>query len=109
MSSKFFRPYPSYRLLFAQILICIFVAAVTMFAHIKKRNELTRLSLVLPRIESEVKKLQRENMRLQYEIDSFENPIRMMEFARQPDLGHLKYPYENEVIILKEGKDVSFE
>lgn len=72
-----------------------------MFAHIKKRNELTELSLVLPRIEGEVKNLQRENMRLQYEIDSFESPIRMMELARQPDFGHLKYPYVHEVIILK--------
>lgn len=91
-----------------QIFICIFVAAVTMFAHIKKRNQLTELSLVLPRVENEVKNLQRENTRLQYEIDSLESPIRMMEYSRQPDFGHLKYPYIRDVIILKEGQDVFF-
>jgi cell division protein FtsL len=94
---------------FVQLIICIFVAAVTMFAHIKKRNELTELSLVIPRVELEVKNLQRENSRLQYEIDSLESPIRMMEYARQPDFGHLKYPYIRDVIILKEGKDALLE
>jgi cell division protein FtsL len=99
----------SRRPFFVQIFICIFIAAVTMFAHIKKRNELTELSLVIPRVETEVKNLQRENFRLQYEIDSLESPIRMMEYARQPEFGHLKYPHINDVIILKEGKDAFFE
>ncbi len=96
-------------LLTFQILICIFVAAVTLFAHIKKRNELTELSLVLPRLEGEVKKLQRENKRLQYEIDSFENPIRLMELAHQPEFSHMKYPIIKDVIIIKEATDAPLE
>lgn len=83
-----------------RIFTCILAAGITLYAHIHKRNELTELRLVLPGIEKEVKRLQRENVRLQYEVDRFESPLRLMEWARKPEFSHLKFPYVNEVVII---------
>ena len=84
-----------------RILICIAVAAITLYANIDTINDLTSLRLAIPVLEKEVRALQRENERLQYEIDRFESPIHLMELARKPEFGHLRYPRLDEVIEIK--------
>lgn len=92
-----------------RIFICIFAAGVTLYAHVKKQNELTELRLIIPGLAREVKTIQTENMRLQYEIERFESPIHLMELSRKPEYSHLKYPYQRDVITLpmakSEGKE----
>jgi hypothetical protein len=87
----------------AQIFICIFVAGLTLFAYIDKQNELTELQLSIPALAKELKQLQEHNIRLQYEINQFESPIHLMELARKPEFGHLKYPFLNDVLTLPKG------
>jgi len=81
-----------------RILICIAVAAITLYSNIDTINDLTSLRLAIPVLEKEVKALLRENERLRYEIDRFESPIHLMELARKPEYGHLRYPRLDEVI-----------
>lgn len=88
-----------------RILICIGVAAITMYVNIDTINDLTSLRLAIPVLEREVKALQRENERLQYEIDRFESPIHLMELARKPEFGHLRYPTLDEVIQIEIDED----
>lgn len=83
-----------------KICICIFFAGLALYAHINKNNELTAIQLAIPQLEKEVKKLQKNNERLQYEIDQFESPLHLMELLRKPEFSHLKYPYTDDVIIL---------
>lgn len=85
-----------------RILFCIAVMAITLYAQIDTINDLTALRIAIPIMEREVKALQRENERLQYEIDRFESPIHLMELARKPEYGHLRYPRMDEVIEIRE-------
>jgi hypothetical protein len=87
-----------------QIFICIFIACLALYAYIDKQNELTELQLTIPAVAKELKEIHEENIRLQYEINQFESPIHLMELARKPEFGHLKYPYLNEVHTLPKGK-----
>lgn len=87
-----------------QIFVCIGVAALTLYASIDKHNTLTELRLNIPMLEKEVDRLQEENIRLRYEINQFESPIHLMELARKPEFGHLKYPSLDKVLILPQGQ-----
>lgn len=87
-----------------QIFICIFIVGLALYAYIDKQNELTELQLAIPALEKELKEIHEENIRLQYEINQFESPIHLMELARKPEFGHLKYPYLNSVQTMPKGK-----
>lgn len=88
--------------LFIRVFICIFCAGLTLYKSIDKLNELTELQLSIPALTKEVKEIHEKNLELQYEIERFESPIHLMELARKPEFGHLKYPAINQVIILPE-------
>ena len=86
-----------------EIFVCIFIASLTLYLYIEKQNELTELRLEIPILAKEVKRIQEENIHLQYEINQFESPIHLMELARKPEFSHLKYPNLNEILILEES------
>lgn len=80
--------------------VCIFAIGVSLIAYIDKQNEVTELRLAIPVLAKDVRSIQEENIRLKYEIESFESPIHLMELMRKPEFGHLKYPYLTEEIFL---------
>ncbi len=84
------------------LFICIASAGLFLYAFIDKQNELTELRLAIPALSKDVKAIQDENVRLQYEVDRFESPIHLMELSRKPEFGHLRYPYIRDVLILAE-------
>lgn len=88
----------------SQILICIIASAILLYIYIDQQNSLTELRLQIPHLEKEVKQIQEENIRLQYEINQFESPIHLMELARKPEFGHLKYPSLDTILIINAGK-----
>lgn len=90
--------------LLIRVLLCIGIAAFALYAHIDTINDLTALRLAIPVLEKEVRALQRENERLQYEIDRFESPIHLMELSRKPEYGHLRHPLVEDVIVIKKEK-----
>jgi hypothetical protein len=83
-----------------RLFACIFAANWTIYMLIEKHNELVEVSLALPVLEKEVKKIEEENKRLKYEIERFESPIHLMELARKPQFSHLKFPYNRDILIL---------
>lgn len=62
------------------------------------------LRLAIPALQKEVNELTDENIRLQYAIDQFENSVNLLELARKPEFGHLKYPINADVMIVEEYK-----
>lgn len=88
--------------LFIRLLICISFAGLVLYKYIDKLNELTELRLSIPILARDVKEIREKNIELQYAIDSFESPLHLMEIARNPEFGHLKYPSLNDVILLPE-------
>jgi len=76
-----------------------------LYASIDQNNRLTAMQLALPKLEKEVKTIQLENERIQYEIDRFESPIHLMKLSHRPEFRHLHYPCVKDVILLAEGKE----
>jgi len=91
--------------LFIRLLICIFVAGLTLYIYIDKLNELTELRLSIPLLAKEVKDIQEKNLELHYLIERFESPSNLMEMAESPEFGHLKYPLITEITLLPEQID----
>lgn len=88
--------------LFIRLLICISFAGLLLYKSIDKHNDLTELRLSIPRLAREVKEIREKNVELQYAIECFESPLHLMDLARQPEFGHLKYPSLQEIIVLPE-------
>lgn len=84
-----------------RILVCILAAGFALYAYIDKQNELTELRIAIPALEKKVKQIRIDNRRLLYELDKLKSPDQLMEFAERPEFGHLKYPRQEDVIILK--------
>lgn len=85
-----------------RLLICISFAGLMLYKYIDKLNDLTELRLSIPTLAREVKEIHEQNLELQYAIDCFESPLHLMELARKPEFGHLKYPFINEILLLPE-------
>lgn len=88
--------------LFIRLFICISFAGLALYKYIDKLNELTELRLSIPILAREVKEINEKNLELKYAIDTFESPLHLMELARKPEFGHLKYPSLNEIVQLPE-------
>jgi len=94
----------SNRELFVRLLICLSFAGLLLYKYIDKLNGLTELRLSIPLLERELKDIQEENLERQYAIDCFESPLHLMELARKPEFGHLKYPSIDTIILLPEAR-----
>jgi hypothetical protein len=73
-----------------RVAVCIMAALAFAYAYIDKQNELTQVRLLLPLVAKELKAIHAENVRLQYQIDSFENPAHLMALARKSEFCYLK-------------------
>ncbi len=86
--------------IFIRFLFCILILGIFLYAYISKQNEIVELRLQIPAVAQELEVVEQENVRLQFEIDQFENPIHLMELSRKPEYSHLKHPFVNEIITL---------
>lgn len=86
-----------------RIFACIIVAGLFLYVYIDKQNKLTELRMQVPIAAKELQRIQEENHRLQYDIDSFESPIHLIELAEKPAFSHLKHPYQRDIVILPPG------
>ena len=84
-----------------RLFLCIFIFGIHLYKFVDKQNELTELRLRIPPLAQMVREIEEENKSLQYEIDAFESPSRLMEFARRPEFAHLKHPLSTEVLVIR--------
>ena len=100
------------KLLLIKIIFCLFVFGFCLYSYIDKQNQLTTLKIQLPALAKKVDLLKADTIKLQYEIEQFENPAHLMQLMRSPEYAHLKHPFVDEIlrveegIALKEKKDV---
>lgn len=86
--------------IFSRFLGCILTTVIFLYAYINKQNAIVELRLKIPNLTEELRVIEQESVRLQYEIDRFEDPIRLMELARRPEYSHLKYPLLDEIVTI---------
>lgn len=87
-----------------KILICLFSIGGCLYAYLEEQNELTKLRMEIPRLGQDVKEITEENMRLRFEIESFENPKHLMELVLQNEYSHLKHPVASDIVMVPQGK-----
>jgi len=86
-----------------RLFICLSAASLCLFSYLEKQNELTQLRLYVPKLVKEIRSINEENTRLQYEVEQFESPDNMIRLVRDSRFAHLKHPLNKEVITLSEG------
>ena len=87
----------------ARFLICIAAFGLCLYSYLNQQNALTRLRLEIPVAAKELKDLQEETMRLQFEIDLFESPQHLMELMAHSEFSHLKHPLTKQIVMVSEG------
>lgn len=97
------------RELFTRLVICIFSFGFFLYSYIDKQNGMTQLRIEIPSLVKEIKTIQEENMRLQYEIDQFEHPAHLMQLARHSEFSHLKHPLMKDILTINEGMAIQLE
>lgn len=84
-----------------RIFCCIVAFSLWVYSAIDYQNQLTALRISIPPLTREVNRIEEANNRIRYEVERFENPSHLMTLARQPQFGHLKYPYSRDVIVIE--------
>lgn len=82
-----------------RIILCIAISVAFAYAYIEKQNELTGLRLKIPIEAKELKAIQEINVKIKYDIDSFESPSNLIHLIKKPEFSHLKF----------QGRDVTTE
>lgn len=83
-----------------RLFICIFIFSIYLYKYVDKQNQLTTLRLKIPPLSQEVRTLQEVNTKLQFEMNQFESPSHLMELLEKPEFGHLKYPSNDQIILI---------
>lgn len=92
------------------LLIRIFLSiggfGMMLYMYLNEQNQVVRLRMRIPALMEEIHTLKENNVRLRYEIDSFESPMHLIKLAQKSEYSHLKHPFAKEVVSLVEGKDL---
>ncbi len=80
-----------------QMLYCVLIGAITLYALIEQQNQLTELQMYLPVLEKEVKALREENNELRFEIARFEEPKRLLGILERSGQAYV-IPDDNEAV-----------
>lgn len=83
-------------------LLCLMCISFFAYKYIDRVNLVTEMRRKIPALAKKMKRIDEENIRLQYELDKLENPSHLMRFSRMKEFQYLKYPSQNEVMILNE-------
>lgn len=74
-----------------------------LYAYLVRQNSITELRLQIPSLCKEVEQIEEENTRLQFIIDTFENPVHLIELSRTPEYRHLKHPLNKDIVTIRES------
>jgi len=87
-----------------KLFICLFSLGGCLYAYLEEQNELMKLRMEIPKIGQDLKEISEENRRLEFEIESFENPRHLMELVLQNEYSHLKHPLISDIVLLPQEK-----
>lgn len=77
--------------------------ALCFYFCIEKQNEFTARQIEIVSLAKEIDKLYAQNKKLTYEIEQFENPTKLLQLSQSPTYAHLKHPFVQDVLSMKEN------
>ena len=88
---------------FLRFFISVAFAGFALYSYLTEQNKCTELKMRLPKIVKEIEAITQENAQLQYQIICFESPDHLLQLAKNPEYAHLKFPFVQDVLTVKEG------
>lgn len=89
---------------FLRLFLCILILGLHLYYYVDQQNELMELRLNIPPLSKELRALEEENLRLEYQVEQFESPVHLIELAQKPEFSHLKHPLQKDILVI-EGKN----
>ncbi|MDN3505064.1 MAG: hypothetical protein P0S95_05780 [Rhabdochlamydiaceae bacterium] len=83
-----------------KIAICVVSFASAAYGYLEEQNELTKLRILIPKLEKQLIAIEEKNARLSLEIEQFESPGNLMQLAKQCEYSHLCHPYEDDIVVI---------
>lgn len=83
--------------------VIIATLAYCLYSYIDRQNSLTALRMEISDFSKDINRLKEENERLTFEVERFENPSNLLKLSRSPQYAHLKHPFVDNVLKVKEG------
>lgn len=90
---------PTFR--YWQMLVCIGAITFLLYRYIAEHNEVLALRRQIPRMITEVRELQEDNISLEYTLEAWRSPKNLLKLSQQPEFGHLKPVSRNEVMVIE--------
>lgn len=87
--------------LLIRLLICILFLGGLLFQTIRWQNKITAYRLEIPKVSAQLREVEGEISRLQFEIEKFENPAHLLDLVSDPQFSHLRYPTREDVLEVK--------
>ena len=88
---------------FFRFFLSVAFAGFALYSYLTEQNKCTELKMRLPKIAKEIEAINQENAQLHYQIVCFESPDHLLGMAKNPEYAHLKFPYSQDVLTVKEG------
>jgi len=88
---------------FFRLLACLSLFSFSIYSYLDKQNHCTELKMHLPKLTKEIQAIHEVNAQLRYQIECFENPQNLLSLASSQEYAHLKFPFTEEVLTVKEG------
>jgi hypothetical protein len=88
---------------FFRFFLSVAFAGFALYSYLTEQNKCTELKMRLPKIAKEIEAINQENAQLQYQIVCFESPDHLLQLSKNPEYEHLKFPYFQDVLTVKEG------
>lgn len=86
---------------FVRIILCIIFLGFWLFAAVEHQNRLTDLKMQIPILTKQVEILKEKQSALLYEVEQFEDPTNLLHLSQQPEYGHLKYPFQEQIFMIE--------
>jgi|SRR5689334_19469922 hypothetical protein len=88
---------------FVRLFACLTIFSLSIYSYLDKQNRCTQLKMHLPKLTKEIQAINEVNANLRYQIECFENPQNLLSLASSQEYAHLKFPFTEEVLTVKEG------
>ncbi len=88
---------------FTRFFLALAFVGFALYSYLTEQNRCTELKMRLPKICKEIEAIHQENAQLQYQIVCFENPDHLLSLAKNRVYAHLKFPFTQDILTVKEG------
>ena len=72
-----------------------------LYGVVREQNRLTRLRLIVPELEKQVRRLEEEKQALTFEVLRFRSAKNLWKLKDQPQFAEMEFPTSDEVLVIE--------